>query len=175
MQVFASPALVPMSSTAVSDHIIKRASDWFRAVSGRDSQEVAAQESAPSSAKARVLCVDDNVKVLRVLERQLERTYDVMVAESSDEAIEALTQFGPFDVIISDLRMPKVHGLTFLNHAREIAPETERIILTGLADPATMAVARSAGGAFKLLTKPCSPEALMAAIDEAVTRRRARL
>ena len=164
-----------MSSTIVSDDIIKRASDWFRAVSGRDSNELTAPDGTSSTPKARVLCVDDNPAVLRVLERQLERTYDVMVAEGSDEAIAAIADQGPFDVIISDLRMPRVHGLTFLNRAREIAPETERIILTGLADPATMAVARSAGGAFKLLTKPCSPADLMAAIDEAVTRRRARL
>ena len=163
-----------MSSTVVSDHIIKRASNWFRAVAGHESRALIAQDGATGTPKARVLCVDDNAQVLRVLERQLERMYDVTVAESSDEALAALTEHGPFDVIISDLRMPKVHGLTFLNHARELAPETERIILTGLADPATMAVARSAGGAFKLLTKPCSPDDLMAAINEAVTRRRAR-
>jgi DNA-binding NtrC family response regulator len=163
-----------MTSTAVTEPFIKRASGWIRTLSGFDGAEPAAPDTG-GVPRARVLCVDDNVKVLRVLERQLERTYDVAVAEGSDEAIAVLTEHGPFDVIISDLRMPKVHGLTFLKHAAEIAPDSERIILTGLADPATMAVARSAGGAFKLLTKPCDPDVLMAAIDEAVARRRAKL
>ena len=156
---------------------IKRTIDSLRAfASGKaDTNANATSPSESGSApRARVLCVDDNPQVLHVLQRQLEPDYEVTTAQSSDEALSIIATNAEFDVIISDLKMPKVHGLTFLNRAREIAPDTERIILTGVADPATMAVARSAAGAAKLLIKPCTAEELRGAISEALVRRRGR-
>lgn len=122
--------------------------------------------------RARVLCVDDNPQVLRLLKRQLEDRYDVAIAQTAQDALAQLAGDVTFDVIISDLRMPDVHGLTFLKMARDLYPNTERIILTGLPDPATMSVARTASGADQLIIKPWTRNDLSAAVEHAVTRRR---
>lgn len=136
-----------------------------------------AQASAPPAepeplVRPRVLCVDDNPQVLRLIKRQLEEKYDVRVAQTAQDALAQLADGESFDVIISDLRMPDVHGLTFLKMARELYPTTERIILTGLPDPATMSVARAASGAEQLIVKPWTRSDLALAVENAVGRRR---
>ena len=123
--------------------------------------------------RPRVLCVDDDEAVLKLLQRQLSGTYDVTVARSGSEGIVALQEQPPFDVIVSDLKMRQVSGLAFLQRAQEIAPETARIILTGFLDPTTKATAKSAGRALKMLTKPYDVRELRAAIDEGIALRRA--
>ena len=141
--------------------------------SGKPAHEARADPaSAASGSKARILCVDDNPQVLRLLKRQLGSDYDLFIAQTANDALEHMAAGEPFDVIISDLRMPDVHGLTFLKKARELYPETERIILTGLPDPTTMSVARSAGGAETLIVKPWTKDELFEAVESAVRRRR---
>ena len=137
----------------------------------------AAQASAPPAepetlVRPRVLCVDDNPQVLRLIKRQLEAKYDVRIAQTAQDALAQLAGGESFDVIISDLRMPDVHGLTFLKMARELYPTTERIILTGLPDPTTMSVARAASGAEQLIVKPWTRIDLAQAVENAVGRRR---
>src|SRR4051812_30932310 len=144
------------------------------AISGANAEgsEPAELVEPVSVARARVLCVDDNTQVLRLLKRQLETTYDVHIAQTAHEALAQLAEGAPFDVIISDLRMPDVNGLTFLKIAHERYPKTERIILTGLPDPATTSNARAGSDAEQVIVKPWSRSELMLAIDHAVVRRR---
>lgn len=157
--------------------------DWLRrpvraiaeAVHGSEKPpQAAAAQSAPEDGqpRARVLCVDDNPQVLRLLKRQLGTAYDLSVAQTAQDALAQMAAGEPFDVIVSDLRMPDVHGLTFLKKARELSPATERIILTGLPDPTTISVARSAGGAEQLIVKPWTKSELVEAVENAVRRRR---
>ena len=122
--------------------------------------------------RARVLCVDDNPQVLRLLERQLGDTYDVGIAQAAQQALAVLAEGEAFDVIISDLRMPDVNGLTFLKMARELYPTTQRIILTGLPDPASMSGAQEDRSAEQLIAKPWSRHDLLLAVENAVLRRR---
>ena len=136
-----------------------------------------APEAAPASppevvARARVMCVDDNPQVLRLLKKQLEDRYDVSVAQTAQDALTMLAASAAFDVIISDLRMPDVHGLTFLKMARELYPSTERIILTGLPDPAAVSDARASSSAEQLIVKPWTRTDLSLAVESAVLRRR---
>ena len=138
----------------------------------RSHEEVTSAAGA-GAPRARVLCVDDNPQVLRLLKRQLGDIFDLSIAQTAQDALALLSDEAPFDVIVSDLRMPEVHGLTFLKKARELYPSTERIILTGLPDPATMSVARSAGGAEQLIVKPWTKAELVAAVEHAVLRRQA--
>ena len=154
--------------------------EWMRhpvravteAIHGSDRpNEVAASVAGVARPRARVLCVDDNPQVLRLLKRQLGDIFDLSIAQTAQDALALLSAEAPFDVIVSDLRMPEVHGLTFLKKARELYPSTERIILTGLPDPATMSVARSAGGAEQLIVKPWTKTELVAAVEHAVLRR----
>ncbi|MEP7001411.1 MAG: response regulator [bacterium] len=119
--------------------------------------------------RVRILCVDDNPQVLRLLQRQLGDLYEVSIAQTAPEALTILEAGEPVDVIVSDLRMPDVHGLTFLKQARELYPSTERIILTGLPDPD---FARSTGGSEQLILKPWTKTELIEAVENAVRRRR---
>ena len=152
-------------------HPVRALSDAINGANSEAAEPADAIEPA-SVVRARVLCVDDNVQVLRLLKRQLEDRYDVAIAQTAQDALAQLAEGAVFDVIISDLRMPDVHGLTFLKMARELYPNTQRIILTGLPDPDTMSVARAASGAEQLIVKPWSRSDLMLAVEHAVTRRR---
>jgi response regulator RpfG family c-di-GMP phosphodiesterase len=127
-------------------------------------------ESGPPS--VRVLCVDDNPQVLRLLKRQLGTAYDLSVAQTAHDALALMAEGRPFDVLVSDLRMPDVHGLAFLKQARELYPATERIILTGLPDPMAMSEGSSAASAEQLIVKPWTKSELFDAVEKAVRRRR---
>lgn len=137
-----------------------------------DAREPAETVDPATVERARVLCVDDNPQVLRLLKRQLEGTFHVAIAQTAQDALSLLREDETFDVIISDLRMPDVHGLTLLKMARELYPTTQRIILTGLPDPAAMSAAGDPSGAEQLIVKPWSRVDLMLAVEQAVARRR---
>ena len=152
-------------------HPVRALADALGGANAAPAEEPTVVEPA-SEPRTRVLCVDDNPQVLRLLKRQLSDAYDVSIAQTAQDALAQLAEGNTFDVIISDLRMPDVHGLTFLKMARELYPTTERIILTGLPDPATMSVARAASGAEQLIVKPWSRNDLLLAVENAVARRR---
>jgi CheY-like chemotaxis protein len=149
-------------------HPVKAISDAIQGVE-KPTGEVEKPALGIEHRKARVLCVDDNPQVLRLLQRQLGDLYEVSIAQTAPEALDILEAGEPVDVIVSDLRMPDVHGLIFLKQAREMYPKTERIILTGLPDPD---LARSSGGAEQLILKPWTKTELIEAVENAVRRRR---
>lgn len=108
----------------------------------------------------RVLLVDDEPNILDGLRRvlcPLDNEWDVSTALGGHEALTLLRQ-KPFDVLVSDMRMPEISGVELLDEARKFAPNTVRIILTGQASKeATMKAARVA---HRQLSKPCDPEVL---------------
>lgn len=118
--------------------------------------------------KLRVLFVDDEPHVLSALTRHLRRDFEVVTACGPEEGLEALNNKGPFSVVVADMQMPGMDGISFLNLVREIQPTAIRMILTGNADQDTKRRAEGDIGINRLLFKPCSPESLLAAILEAV-------
>ena len=117
----------------------------------------------------RVLCVDDDQLVLASLQRMLRGKFDVygvtepiMALKMVDEAVAS-----PFAVIVSDLSMPAVNGITLLMRVREIAPSTVRVLLTGRADIDSATRAVNDGAVFRFLTKPCGPSDLVGAVSAA--------
>ncbi|MGE0791610.1 MAG: sigma-54-dependent transcriptional regulator [Sandaracinaceae bacterium] len=107
----------------------------------------------PSSVRKQVLVADDELNLRRVLSAQLTRDgYDVVAVEDGERALEALEQHH-VDVIISDLRMPKVDGLTLLRRVVATHPEIPVILITahGTVDTAVEALKI---GAFDYITKP---------------------
>jgi len=116
----------------------------------------------------RILCVDDEAHVLSGLKRRMRTRYNIVTAIGAQEALEELKNNGPFDVIISDFRMPQMDGAAFLSKAKEIDPNATRILLTGDANMQDVQSAVNEGNVYKVLLKPCSSEELRDAMSSAL-------
>ena len=118
----------------------------------------------------KILCVDDELNILLAMQRQLRKQFHVESAMGAEQALATMQRDGPFAVIVSDLQMPGMNGLELLSRARELSPDTIRIMLTGQADLTTAIAAVNKNSIFRFLTKPCSAEeitgTLQAAIDQ---------
>ncbi|MCJ7675813.1 MAG: response regulator, partial [Sedimentisphaerales bacterium] len=80
---------------------------------------------SPSPAKERLLIVDDSAATLEVLQRNLTAAgYQVFTSLSVAEAVEILENT-VLDLVITDLKMPKVSGLDLVRHVRENFKDTE--------------------------------------------------
>ncbi len=114
-----------------------------------------------------ILLVDDDSSVRRVLQFKLQKQgYTVSTASDGLQALEALKE-KPFDLLLSDIRMPKMDGLELLENARTIQPNIKIILLTAHAT-VTQAVQAVKLGAFDYITKPFDDEELFVAIDKAL-------
>jgi HD-like signal output (HDOD) protein len=115
----------------------------------------------------RVLFVDDEPRVLEGLRRMLRglrHEWEMEFASSGEEALNRLTAC-PFDVVVSDMRMPSMDGCRLLERVREQSPTTVRIVLSGHSD--RQAVMRTVGVAHQFLTKPCDAEDLTTTVMRA--------
>jgi signal transduction histidine kinase len=127
------------------------------------------------TALPRVLFVDDEPRVLEAIERDLFDDYHVVTATSGQAGLEALDEQGPFQVVVSDMRMPSMDGATFLTEVRSRHPEVVRILLTGYADIEAVVAAVNSGNIFRYLQKPCPHDTLRAALEEALAEHRRRV
>ena len=117
-----------------------------------------------SASKPRVLFVDDEPDLLAAVVRNLRSEhFDVVTAPGGAAALQLLRNDGPFAVIVSDLRMPEMDGVTLLQHARKLFPDTVRVLFTGQPDMERAIAAINEGEIFRFMTKPCArvPMALM--------------
>ena len=116
----------------------------------------------------RILCVDDEEKILSAIQRGLRKEFTVVAATSGAEGLAALESAGPFQVIVSDMKMPEMNGAEFLKRARKVAPDTVRLLLTGFAELENVVSAINEGHIYRFLAKPCSVGDLRTAILDAV-------
>ena len=120
----------------------------------------------------RVLFVDDDPNILQAFQRQLHKVLKIETALGGKEGIEVLTKNRrhPFAVIVSDMQMPGMNGADFLAKAKEISPNSVRIMLTGFTDIESAIKAVNEGNIFRFLTKPCQPDvmgkSLLAGIEQ---------
>lgn len=119
------------------------------------------------SSRPIILCVDDEPQVLNGLRLTLRRGYELLLAESGEEALAFLAEH-EVAVVLSDMRMPGMSGAELLADVQRTHPDVVRMLLTGHADVDQAADAVNRGGIFRFLTKPCPPEELRQAVDEAV-------
>lgn len=112
------------------------------------------------STKTRVLMVDDEPNVLSGYRRTIGRKYDIVTANSGQEGLQKLEQDGPFEVVVTDMRMPEMDGLEFLKQAKRKHPKLVYVMLTGNADQQTAINAINHGQIFRFLNKPCDSEVL---------------
>lgn len=122
-----------------------------------------------TASRCRILFVDDEPEILGGLQRLLRRyrdSWEMVFVDSAEEALRSMA-VEPFDVVVSDMRMPGMDGAKLLGSVRSMYPATVRIILSGFADPASMT--RVAPLAHQILAKPVDSEMLIAAISRAAS------
>ncbi len=114
----------------------------------------------------RVLLVDDEIIFTKNMSKLLKnRGYTVTAVNSGDEAIRELEQ-NPVDVIVLDLKMPGMDGITTLKEIMKLGLFTETLILTGHGSIDSALEAMKLG-AYDYLTKPCEIDELVAKIEAA--------
>lgn len=118
-----------------------------------------------------ILIVDDEQDVLNSLRRVFRNPkYKVHTFEEATLALEALPEIRA-DLIISDMRMPKMDGAEFLRLAKVLRPMTPRILLTGHADKEDTIKAINEGEIFAYVSKPWDNEQVLNLADDAIARR----
>ncbi len=120
--------------------------------------------------RARVLVVDDKENILKLFERILGEAYQVTIAGDGARAI-ALVASQPFDVVVTDLRMPGADGFEVLRAVKARAPDTEVVMMTAYATVAD-AVEAMKQGAYDYLQKPFDPDDASLVVARALERRR---
>jgi DNA-binding NtrC family response regulator len=119
----------------------------------------------------RILLADDDPALRRVIQFKLkQKGYDVSVAEDGEAALATLKS-GRFDLLLSDMKMPKLNGIELLEQAKLVQPDLEVILITAYAT-ISQAVQAVKLGAFDYLTKPFEDEQLYVAIDKALRFRK---
>jgi two-component system response regulator AtoC len=123
--------------------------------------------------RKQVLIVDDEPNLRKILSAQLTRDgYDALTAEDGEQGLHLLREHH-IDLVITDLKMPKVDGMTLLKRALEIEPELPVVLITahGTIDTAVEALKR---GAFDFVTKPFDKDEVRQIVAKALKTRELR-
>ncbi len=115
----------------------------------------------------KIIIVDDESANLRLLERLFRHDYEVITAESGDEALRLLSEHDAA-LVITDQRMPNMTGVELLKRTADIRPHMVRIILTGYTDVETLVEAINSGLVYKYVTKPWNNEELRLTVNRAL-------
>jgi putative nucleotidyltransferase with HDIG domain len=119
----------------------------------------------------RILFVDDEPLILDGLQRSLRpfrKEWVAAYAAGGEEALAVLER-EPFDVVVTDMRMPGMDGAMLLGEVTRRYPDILRMVLSGQSD--LESVVKSAGATHQYLTKPCSIEVLRDAVNRTVALR----
>jgi len=120
--------------------------------------------STKNNSQLKILIVDDEVEMRVALETTLKREgFQTVTAEDGVEALSRLRK-APFDLVISDVKMPRMDGLTLLKAIKEESPQTPVVMMTAYGD-IDNAVETMKVGAFDYLLKPFSAEVLASTIN----------
>jgi two-component system response regulator AtoC len=120
--------------------------------------------------RPRVLVADDKENLRKLLARILADGFEVDVAEDGARAL-SLVATRPYDVVVTDIRMPGADGFELLAAVKARSPDTEVVMMTGYATVAD-AVRSMKQGAFDYLEKPFDPDAALGVVARAAERKR---
>jgi DNA-binding response OmpR family regulator len=119
--------------------------------------------------KTRLLYVDDEDALRELVKSQLEgEGFQVETADDGDTGIAMLGKH-PFDVILLDMRMPRVNGIEVLKHIRAKKIPSRVIVLTAV-DDLSVAIEAVKNGANDYITKPYDLTALVTAIQRVLSK-----
>lgn len=117
--------------------------------------------------KPTVLFVDDEERILRTLRMMFAQHYKVLTTTSGYEALDILRS-ERVHTLVSDQRMPIMPGVELLRQAREVSPNTMRLLLTGYSDLEAVVGSINEGEVFRYITKPWNPDEIRSTIGAAV-------
>lgn len=120
--------------------------------------------------KGKILVVDDEEGIRDILSRSLRiQGYAVATAQNGKEGIDKFKK-EVFDLVISDIKMPEMDGVTFLDHIKKIDPDIEAIMVTAYETMET-AIESLRKGAYDYISKPFSLEKIFITIEKAMEKR----
>lgn len=115
----------------------------------------------------KILIIEDDTAFCQMLQKFLTKNgFAVSISYSIKEAEDLLTK-SSFDIILSDVRLPKGNGVTLLPQVKRDSPATQVILMTGYAEVKT-AVNAIKKGAFDYISKPFTPEEILSVIKDAL-------
>lgn len=120
----------------------------------------------------RILVVDDEPDVQDLIKRRFRQQirkgkFEFNFALDGQDALDCIEQNGPFDIVLSDINMPRMDGLTLLNHLREHTSVMKTIIVSAYGDMENIRTAMNRG-AFDFVTKPINFDDLSTTIDKSL-------
>ena len=126
------------------------------------------------SGEGRILVMDDEPDIRKIVRMTLEKAgYQVLEAEDGEKAIQVLNTGENrmmLDVVICDIRMPKINGVEAITYFQKEYPRVPLIVLTGFPDT-EMATSLLRSGVVDYLVKPVEGEKLKAAVAKAMEQR----
>ena len=124
-----------------------------------------------TQSRVKVLFVDDEKSILVALRRLCRNTgWDIYTAESGDEGLSIIDEHA-IDLVVSDMRMPKMNGAEFLEQVVEKSPSTVRILLTGYSEVTATLAAIDKGKIFCHCTKPWDNDEFREILNQAIATR----
>ncbi|MDC6169613.1 EAL domain-containing protein [Paucibacter sp. XJ19-41] len=133
----------------------------------RDGRHIDATLLGRRSRQRTLLLIDDEDNIVAALRRLLRSEgWLVLSATSAEQALQLMARH-EVDVILSDQRMPGMTGVELLRRARQLYPETIRLVLSGYTELQSITDAINEGAIYKFLAKPWDDEQLRAHLREA--------
>lgn len=119
----------------------------------------------------KALVIDDDLSTLELMKFQLESEgFEVTTADRGEKGLKLVAE-NEFDIILTDLNLPDYDGIEMVRRSKEIAPDTEIIMITGFGSTEKTIEATKAG-AFHYVEKPVEFEELLLLIEKAIERKR---
>ena len=115
--------------------------------------------------KKKIIFVDDEINIINALKRMLfpmQKEWEMHFVDSGEKALEFMAN-NPVDIIVTDMRMPEMDGVTLLTEVQKRHPEVIRIVLSGYSDQKD--ILKTVNLAHQFLSKPCSSQKLKEVIN----------
>ncbi len=125
------------------------------------------------AARPTLLVVDDEPDILDAIQRLFRKQYQVLTAQSVDQAWEVLAEHAP-QVVLADQRLPRQTGVEFFCALRESHPELVRVLFTGYTNIDSVIDAINEGHVYRYISKPWKPAELRLFIEQAFEHYHAR-
>ncbi len=116
----------------------------------------------------KILFVDDDKNILSYFKRRFYKKFETLLCDDPIKGIEIVKKIKNIAVVISDMKMPNMDGISFLKEVKKLSPNSVRVLFTGYADLDNAILAVNKGSVFKFLTKPCDDKIFEDVIQQCV-------